>query len=187
MGSNPSYFQHGDNYLVEKVSWNDIVGTSGATMTISGMTYYEDGFIYKLNQLTGKHYRLPTEAEWEYAARGGSHWTNYYIYSGSNNVGDVAWYQGNSFKHTYEVGTKSANQLGIHDMSGNVWEWVYDWYGTYTSTSQTNPTGQTFGSYRVFRGGCWYDYGSNCRVAYRSNYWPGYSYDNVGFRLVLVP
>jgi formylglycine-generating enzyme required for sulfatase activity len=173
MDSNPSYFKTGDNYPVEQVSWDDIVGTSGAYTEIKGIRYYENGFIYKLNQLTGKNYRLPTEAEWEYAARGGNK-SKGYIYSGSNNVGDVAWYGGDSGSRTQEVGTKQANELGIYDMSGNVWEWCSDWYGSYTADAQTNPTGPAGGSRRVGRGGGWNGNGS-----------PGYRDDNVGFRVVL--
>jgi formylglycine-generating enzyme required for sulfatase activity len=182
MDSNPSYFKTGDNYPVEQVSWNDIVGTSGAYMLLKGIRYYENGFIYKLNQLTGKQYRLPTEAEWEYAARGGNQ-SNGYTYSGSNNVDDVAWYGSNSGSSIHQVGTKQANELGIYDISGNVWEWVGDWYCSYTADAQTNPTGPATGSHRVDRGGSWGGNGNYCRVAYRSDDSPGYN--NVGFRLVL--
>ncbi|MBQ7951520.1 MAG: SUMF1/EgtB/PvdO family nonheme iron enzyme [Alistipes sp.] len=136
MGSNPSSFK-GDNLPVENVSWNDI-----------------QKFIQKLNTQTGKEFRLPTEAEWEYAARGGSK-SRGYKYSGSNNIGDVAWYSGNSGSKTHPVGQKQPNELGIYDMSGNVWEWCSDWYGSYSSSSQTNPKGPNSGDYRVLRGGDW--------------------------------
>ena len=136
MGSNPSSFK-GDNLPVENVSWNDI-----------------QKFIQKLNAQTGKEFRLPTEAEWEYAARGGSK-SRGYKYSGSNNIGDVAWYSGNSGSKTHPVGQKQPNELGIYDMSGNVWEWCSDWYGSYSSSSQTNPKGPNSGDYRVLRGGDW--------------------------------
>jgi len=128
--------------------------------------------------------RLPTEAEWEYAARGGVNYTDYYMYSGSNAVYDVAWYQNNSSNHTHQVGTKATNQLGIFDMSGNVWEWCSDWYGDYTSGSQINPTGPTTGSYRVYRGGSWGDNADFCRSAIRNNFTPGTHSNVLGFRLV---
>ena len=165
MGSNPSQSKKGDNYPVERVSWNDIVGTSGEYTDLNGTRYYADGFIYKLNQLTGKSYRLPTEAEWEYAARGGAK-SGGYTYSGSNTSDDVAWYNGVSKQI---VCTKAANELGIYDMSGNVWEWCSDWYGDYSSSAQTNPQGPSTGSNRVIRGG--------------GN--PDYPIPIVGFRLVL--
>lgn len=135
MGSNPSKFK-GDNLPVEQVSWNDI-----------------QKFITKLNTMTGKTFRLPTEAEWEYAARGGNK-SKGYKYSGSNTLDNVGWYY-NSGGKTHPVGQKQPNELGLYDMSGNVWEWCQDWYGSYSSSSQTNPTGPSSGSYRVLRGGDW--------------------------------
>jgi formylglycine-generating enzyme required for sulfatase activity len=168
MGSNPSKFR-GDDLPVEMVSWDDV-----------------QKFIRKLNQQTGKKYRLPTEAEWEYAARGGNK-SRGYKYSGSNNIGDVAWYEGNSGDKTNDVGTKSPNELGIYDMSGNVWEWVSDWYGKYSEGAQTNPAGPSSGSDRVFRGGGWYYDAESCRVSIRGNDYPDYRSYNIGFRLVLSP
>ena len=165
MGSNPSGFKEPKN-PVEIVSWDDC-----------------QEFIKKLNELTGKNFRLPTEAEWEYAARGGNK-SRGYKYSGSDNIGDVAWYWDNSSKEPHPVGTKSPNELGIYDMSGNVWEWCSDWYGDYSSSSQTNPTGPATGSYRVNRGGSWYYSARICRVADRYSYTPGYRYNFLGFRLV---
>ena len=166
MSNNPSYFK-GDNLPVEKVSWNDC-----------------QEFISKLNTITGKTFRLPTEAEWEYAARGGKK-SKGYQYSGSNNLSDVAWYEDNSGNKTHAVGSKQANELGIYDMSGNVWEWCQDWYGKYSSSSQTNPTGANSGSNRVRRGGGWGGNAWICRSSYRYSYAPGFSNDSLGLRLVL--
>ena len=166
MGSNPSYFS-GTNLPVEDVSWNDC-----------------QTFISKLNNLTGKNFRLPTEAEWEYAARGGNK-SKGYKYAGSNTLGDVAWYDANSSSMTHPVKQKQANELGLYDMSGNVWEWCQDWYGSYSSSAQTNPTGPTSGSDRVDRGGCW-DYNSRfCRVSHRDCYAPEDDNYNLGLRLAL--
>ncbi len=167
MGSNPSGFK-GDNLPVESVSWYDV-----------------EEFLTKLNQKTGRFFRLPTEAEWEYAARGGNK-SQSYKYSGSNNLDFVAWY-GNANGHTHDVKSKQPNELGIYDMSGNVWEWCADWYGNYSNYSQTNPTGPSSGSGRVLRGGSW-NYGArDCRVSNRLNFSPDYRNSNRGFRLVLVP
>ena len=164
MGSNPSYFE-GDNLPVEMVSWNDC-----------------QTFIKKLNELTGETFRLPTEAEWEYAAKGGNK-SKGYTYSGSNTIADVAWYRGNSDNETHAVATKSPNELGIYDMSGNVWEWCQDWYGSYSSSAQTNPTGPSSGSDRVFRGGFWYSYASYCRSAFRYSLAPSSGTCDLGLRL----
>ena len=165
MGSNPSYFK-GDNLPVEKVSWYDC-----------------QTFIKRLNSYTGRNFRLPTEAEWEFAARGGNY-SRHYKYSGSNYPDDVAWYS-ESNGGTHPVGTKQANELGLYDMSGNVWEWCSDWYGSYSSYSQSNPTGAASGSDRVLRGGSW-DFDSRfCRSSLRSDPEPGYRDSGVGLRLVL--
>ena len=166
MGSNPSSFK-GDNLPVETVSWDDC-----------------QTFIRKLNALTGKNFRLPTEAEWEFAARGGNN-SRGYKYAGSNNIGDVAWYDNNSGSKTHVVGTKSPNELGIYDMSGNVWEWCQDWFGSYSSASQTNPTGASSGSLRLLRGGGWYGSAGLCRSSYRYNGAPGRRDFSSGLRLVL--
>ncbi|MGN0088282.1 MAG: SUMF1/EgtB/PvdO family nonheme iron enzyme [Candidatus Limimorpha sp.] len=168
MGSNPSNFKGAQN-PVESVSWNDC-----------------QEFVSRLNSLTGRTFRLPTEAEWEYAARGGNK-SRHYKYSGSNNIFDVAWHDGNSFKKTHAVGTKTANELGIYDMSGNVWEWCSDWYGGYSAGAQTNPQGPSSGSYRVLRGGSWNYDARDCRVSNRSSSDPSYSLSSSGLRLVLVP
>ncbi|MDO5342000.1 MAG: SUMF1/EgtB/PvdO family nonheme iron enzyme [Bacteroidia bacterium] len=166
MGSNPSSFK-GSKLPVEKVSWDDCYN-----------------FIRKLNQLTGRNFRLPTEAEWEYAARGGSR-SRGYKYSGSNSINVVAWYEDNSGKKPHPVGTKTPNELGIYDMSGNVWEWCQDWEGSYGSGSQTNPQGPSSGSYRVIRGGGWNTYSFFCRVSHRDGNAPGYRDYYLGFRLVV--
>ena len=168
MGSNPSYFKGAQN-PVESVSWNDC-----------------QNFIKKLNSLTGRTFRLPTEAEWEYAARGGNK-SRHYKYSGSNNIFDVAWHDGNSGSKTHAVGSKTANELGIYDMSGNVWEWCSDWYGGYSAGAQTNPHGPSSGSRRVLRGGSWYSYARGCRVSARRSSDPDSSNNSIGLRLVLVP
>ena len=166
MGSNPSS-RKGDNLPVEKVSWKDC-----------------QKFLSKLNRITGKMFRLPTEAEWEYAARGGKKCRGYQ-YSGSNNLSDVAWYDDNSGNKTHAVGTKQANELGIYDMSGNVWEWCLDRCGKYSRFSQVNPIGANSGSYRVFRGGCWLNFAKFCRSSFRFGNTPDFRNNNLGLRLVL--
>ena len=168
MGSNPSNFK-GAQKPVEHVSWNDC-----------------QEFISRLNSLTGRTFRLPTEAEWEYAARGGNQ-SSHYKYSGSGNIGDVARYWDNSGKKTHAVGTKSPNELGIYDMSGNVYEWCSDWYGGYSAGAQTNPQGPSSDSCRVLRGGSWGNDARGCRVSNRNLSGPGNSNGHSGLRLVLVP
>ena len=167
MGSNPSDFSGYPQRPVENVSWDDC-----------------QEFITKLNNLTGKNFRLPTEAEWEYAARGGNK-SNGYKYSGSNTIGNVAWYNDNSSSTTHDVKTKQANELGIYDMSGNVWEWCQDRNGSYSSGSQTNPTGPSSGSFRVSRGGTWISNARHCRVSYRYSYNSDYRLITLGLRLSL--
>ena len=167
MGSNPSEFK-GDNLPVERVSWDDC-----------------QKFISKLNQKTGRRFALPTEAQWEFAARGGNK-SQGYKYSGSNNIHDVAWYWDNSSEQTHPVGTKMANELGLYDMSGNVEEWCADWYDDYSSSSQTDPVGPSTGSYRVLRGGSWGSYASYCRSSNRHFSNPAGRNYYYGFRLVLL-
>ena len=166
MGSNPSNWK-GKRLPVETVLWDEC-----------------QTFISKLNSLTGKHYRLPTEAEWEYAARGGSR-SQGYKYSGSNILDNVAWYKDNSGSMTHEVMTKSPNELGLYDMSGNVGEWCSDCYGDYSSSAQTNPKGASSGSYRVVRGGGWFRSARYCRVTFRSLNAPSDRSDDLGLRLAL--
>ncbi len=158
----------GADYPMYYVSWNDI-----------------QEFIEKLNAKTGKKYRLPTEAEWEYATRGGNQ-SKGYKYSGSNDIGSVAWCSNNSGKQTHPVGQKQPNELGLYDMSGNVYEWCSDWYGSYSSDPQTNPTGPATGTNRVLRGGSLDDNARSCRVSDRLNFntWDRH---NFGFRLVCQP
>ena len=167
MGSNPSNFK-GSNLPVEQVSWKDC-----------------QTFIRKLNALTGKNFRLPTEAEWEFAARGGIN-SRGYKYSGSNTLRNVAWYDDNSSDKTHPVATKAPNELGIYDMSGNVFEWCNDyWSGSYTSASQTNPTDPDRGSNRVLRGGGWFSFAVECRVSNRAHGSSTIRFYHLGLRLAL--
>jgi len=166
MGYNPSYFK-GENLPVEQVSWYDA-----------------QNFINKLNEITGKNYRLPTEAQWEFAARGGNK-SGGYEYSGSNDIGLVAWHEHNSNRSTQPVGTKAPNELGIYDMSGNVYEWVNDWFEEYTDSPQTDPQGPYSGTYKVARGGGWFSVTYACRTTFRI-YGSFYTTENhLGFRLAL--
>ncbi len=173
MGSNPSEFK-GKRHPVERVTWNDC-----------------QTFIKKLNQLTGKTFRLPTEAEWEFAARGGTK-SRHYKYAGGNTLGSVAWYDENAGDKggsspdygTHPVARKAANELGLYDMSGNVNEWCQDWYGDYSSSAQTNPKGPSTASYRVRRGGSWNRDSWRCRVSSRGSS-PGARYYHLGLRLAL--
>ena len=167
MESNPSYFQATHN-PVERVTWSDC-----------------QKFIKKLNLLTGRHFRLPTEAEWEYAARGGNR-SKGYIYAGSDIIGKVAWYINNSNNKAQTVKQKYPNELGIYDMSGNVWEWCQDWYGDYSSDAQINPQGSSSGSARVIRGGSWKnDANSDCCTFGRLDLTPAAAPSNLGFRITL--
>ena len=164
MGNNPSNFQNcGANCPVEKVSWDAI-----------------QIFLKKLNQQTGYRYRLPTEAEWEYACRsGGKNQT----YCGGNDADSLAWYPSNSKRKTHPVGQKRANGFGLYDMSGNVFEWVQDWKGAYSSGQVTAPTGPSSGSYRVYRGGSWYSYITYSRSVNRDDNTPDFRRNYLGFRL----
>lgn len=167
MGNNPASNNGGGTLAVEMVSWDDC-----------------QQFIAKLNELTGKTFRLPTEAEWEFAARGGN-LSKGYLFSGSNSVDDVAWYDLNSGESSHGVALKAPNELGLYDMSGNVWEWVNDWNGTYPSEPQVDPTGPASETRRVFRGGSWFGEGNNCRVSQRFKMEPDFADDDIGFRLAM--
>jgi formylglycine-generating enzyme required for sulfatase activity len=187
MGTNPSNYR-GDNLPVETVSWYDAVEFCNALSEREDLTpaYTVNGTDVTWNRnATG--YRLPTEAQWEYAAKGGDPlapgWVGY-TYAGSNDPDEVAWHSGNSGSRTHEVGTKAANGLGLYDMIGNVWEWCWDWYDSYSSEPQTNPGGASSGSDRVLRGGYWYDSAEFVRSAFRSISDPDYRSNSVGFRLV---
>lgn len=165
MGNNPSVI-NGDQHPVETVSWYDC-----------------QEFITKLNQMTGQQFRLPAEAEWEFAARGGNK-SQGYEYSGSNIIENVAWYYSNSGS-TFPVATKAPNEIGVYDMSGNVYEWVNDWYNDYSSETQTNPTGPATGYRRVYRGGGWGSGESYCRVWERYQNYPEEKNAYMGLRLAL--
>jgi formylglycine-generating enzyme required for sulfatase activity len=167
MGNNPSHFK-GDNLPVESVSWEDT-----------------KVFLQKINEKTKKKYRLPTEAEWEYAARGGDK-SKGFIYSGSNDIEEVAWYEKNADYKTHTVGTKKSNELGIYDMSGNVWEWCEDWYDAdyYAKSLKQNPKGADSSSFRVARGGSGACASEVCRVAVRGSVTPEDCFNDLGIRII---
>ena len=175
MGTNPSNFADDPKRPVEQVSWEDC-----------------QMFITRLNELTGQNFRLPTEAEWEFAARGGN-LANGTLYSGGEIIEDVAWYFTNSYAvgsedpnfGTHVVATKQANELGLYDMSGNVFEWCIDWYGAYDEQPQTDPAGPEMGARRVIRGGSWYSINRYCRITSRNSEAPTNKGYNLGFRLAL--
>ena len=166
MGSNPSEFKRAKR-PVEMVSWDDC-----------------QEFIRRLNELTGKNFRLPTEAEWEFAARGGNS-SRGYKYAGGNDIDTVAWYEGNCDRMLQDVGTKQPNELGLYDMSGNVYEWCSDWFGGYSSSPQTNPKGPDSGQFCVLRGGGWHNKEWYCCVSRRSLVLPTGQSNDRGFRLAL--
>ena len=175
MGTNPSKFNDNVNKPVETISWEDC-----------------QTFIARLNELTGQNFRLPTEAEWEFAARGGMK-SQGYKYSGSDDLNEIAWYNYNAYAvgssspdyGTHAAATKAANELGLYDMTGNLWEWCQDWSGDYSDADQINPTGPETGTNRVIRGGGWTNYPSLLRVAARTGYKPGFKGNFIGFRLAL--
>ena len=175
MGTNPSHFTGNPLRPVEQVSWEDC-----------------QEFITKLNELTGENFRLPTEAEWEFAARGGNLTTGT-LYSGSDNIDDVAWFYSNSYAvgsgspeyGPHAVATKNANELGLYDMCGNVYEWCSDWYGTYEQQPQTDPVGPEMGVRRIIRGGSWFSISRDSRNTSRNSDAPANRSYNVGLRLAL--
>ena len=172
----------------DKAGYSSLYG-EGSNYPMYYVNYDEaKEFCRRLSERTGRTYTLPTEAQWEYAARGGRDGVrDNYTYSGSNSIGSVAWYDGNSGNSTNPVGRKSPNQLGLYDMSGNLWEWCLDYYGSYSSSSQTNPTGPSSGDSQVLRGGSWYGRGSNCRVSNRNGNNPSHRDYDYGLRVVCLP
>lgn len=166
MGNNPSRFK-GDSLPVENVTWDEV-----------------QIFLQRLNAQTGMNYRLPTEAEWEYAARGGQQ-SRQTQYAGGVNLEDVAWCNLNSENQTHPVGTKQPNELGLYDMSGNVWEWCSDYYGPYSSENATNPKGPAKGSSRVLKGGCYASINRQERVSIRKSFYQGGKDYMTGFRLAM--
>lgn len=167
MGNNPSGFKNSPLHPVESVNWFECCD-----------------FIAKLNELTGENFRMPTEAEWEYAARGGNK-SKGFLYCGSDSIADVAWYKDNSENITHPVKEKQPNELGLYDMSGNVWEWCNDWFGEYSAEAVTNPTGAQDGRNRIMRGGSWLIEPALCRPADRDSGSPKGGGCIVGLRLAL--
>jgi len=179
-------------YPVTQKEWTAVVGDKPwfskdcGDCPVENVSWYDaQVFINKLNQLTGRYYRLPTEAEWEYAARGGNR-SRDYKYAGSNKLSDVAWFEANSNKQTHPVGQKLPNELGLYDMCGNVWQWCNDWFDDkyYSHSPEDNPQGGIKDAYRACRGGSWWSEEKDSRLSNRDRYPPDARDDDVGFRLV---
>ena len=185
-GNNPSLFK-GDNLPVENVSWYASMKYCNALSHHYGLKecYLINGTTVSLLNGGRGGFRLPTEAEWEFAARGGKMSRNF-KYAGSDNLDEVAWYEGNSNSKTHPICQKKRNELGLYDMSGNVWEWCWDRYGSYPSSPQLNPLGASSGSYRVYRGGSWSINFTRCRMSFRNNFEPDFRRSSLGMRLVLA-
>jgi hypothetical protein len=175
---------------VTQALWKAVMGNNPSTMIgddlpVNNVLWEEaDAFVKRLSQMTGYTFHLPTEAEWEFAARGGNK-SQGYLYAGSNNIQEVAWYGSNSGNTTQPVGTKQPNELGIYDMSGNVIEWCSDWLGPYSAEAQVNPIGPATGAYHVYCGGCWYLPANVCRCTHRRQTTAGYGEAAVGLRVAL--
>ena len=202
MGTNPSFLAGNPNHPVEQVSWFNAIEYCNRRSIMEGLTPCYSYDTYGSNpdswpsgwnsndenhtniscDWTANGYRLPTEMEWMFAAKGGNQ-SQGYTYSGSNNIGDVAWYSGNSGSTTHAVGTKAPNELGIYDMTGNVWEWCWDIDGYYPDDAQTDPHGASSGSFRMSRGGSWSDYAYVCVISDRSMNEATDEYVNLGFRV----
>lgn len=195
----PAHVVHLDNFLISKYEvtqelWMAVMGGKnpskviGDSLPVTHVSWYAAReFIQKLNKMTGKKYRLPTESEWEYAARGGAA-SRGFMFSGSDNLNEVAWYRKNSGRKPHQVGTKKPNELGIYDMSGNVYEWCYDgfeFYETSLGGSYYNPYGNEFSDTKVFRGGCMTSFPDVCRISARNVGSNINQYNYVGFRLAM--
>ena len=183
MDCNPSYFK-GKDRPVEKISWFDAVAFCNRLSALEGFeSYYTFNGNDVICNINADGYRLPAEAEWEFAARGGE-LSKGYVFSGSDHLPEVGWFKENAAKQSMNVGLNKANELGLYDMSGNVWEWCQDWYGIYPKSGSKTLCASSPGRYRVIRGGSWMNYADFCKVDYRFEAIPGVGFAHLGFRLV---